>query len=58
VPDDVWAAVVPKRFQNRVVCLACFDDFAKAKAVDYSTTIGPIYFAGDQWATELVPRNP
>ena len=46
VPDFVWASVVPEKYQNRVVCLACFDDFAKKKEVDYSTHLKTLYFAG------------
>jgi len=48
VPDDVWAAVVPAFLRNRVVCLTCFDDFARAAAVDYSGAIRTLYFAGDR----------
>lgn len=48
VPDELWEQVVPKKFQNRVVCLACFDDFAKKKGVDYSTAIKQLCFAGKQ----------
>ncbi|GEA17514.1 hypothetical protein E306M_06480 [Moorella sp. E306M] len=48
VPDEVWQAVVPPKYQNRVVCLACFDDFAKKKEVDYSASIQELYFAGDK----------
>ena len=48
VPDFVWANVVPQRYRNRVVCLACFDDFAKRKGVDYSTSLRTLYFAGDK----------
>ena len=47
VSDGTWAAVVPPTFRNRVVCLACFDDLACQKGVDYSTEITTIYFAGD-----------
>jgi hypothetical protein len=48
VPDEVWEKVVPPRFQNRVVCLACFDDFAKKKGVDYSTSLEQLCFVGDK----------
>ncbi len=47
VPDEVWAAVVPLRYQNRVVCLACFDDFARERQVDYATCLSVLWFAGD-----------
>lgn len=50
VPDEVWEAVVPRKFQTRVVCLRCFDRFAKEKEVDYATSILDFCFAGDQCA--------
>ena len=28
VSDETWAAVVPKRWNGRVVCLRCFERFA------------------------------
>ena len=46
VPDATWAAIVPPRLRRRVVCLPCFDDFAKAKGVDYSSHLQVLYFAG------------
>jgi len=48
VPDYIWQRVVPSLYQNRVVCLACFDDFAQKKGVDYSTSLERLYFAGDR----------
>ena len=48
VSDSVWLKVVPKRLQNRVVCLACFDDFAARKGVDYRRNLRVLYFAGRQ----------
>jgi len=48
VPDDVWKRVVPEDYQNRVVCLACFDEFASRNNVDYSDSINELYFAGDK----------
>jgi len=56
VPDEVWEKVVPPKFQNRVVCLACFDDFAKEKEVDYSTSLESLYFAGDRVTFEFSIR--
>src|SRR5688572_14159858 len=46
VPDDVWFAVVPARFQNRVVCLYCFDECARENNVDYAASLTTLYFAG------------
>jgi len=49
VPDEVWKAVVPKPFQNRVVCLACFDAFASMRGIDYADAIrSEVYFEGDK----------
>jgi hypothetical protein len=48
VSDEVWRSVVPVRFRNQVVCLACFDRFASWKSVDYSPHLRVLYFAGDQ----------
>ena len=47
VPDDVWRRVVPPSFQNRVVCLYCFDDFAREAGESYADAISTLYFAGD-----------
>lgn len=48
VPDDVWKKVVPARYQNKVVCLPCFDKFAFERQVDYSDSLDVLYFAGDR----------
>jgi hypothetical protein len=48
VSNEIWEAVVPPPFQNRVVCLFCFDSFAYEKNIKYSTEIDTLYFAGDQ----------
>ena len=48
VPDDVWKRVVPVEYQNRVVCLACFDEFAFERQIDYSDSLEVLCFAGDQ----------
>ena len=48
LPDEIWAAVVPTQYRAGVVCLNCFDDFAREAGVDYSNQIQSIYFAGDQ----------
>ena len=53
VPDEIWAAVVPPIFQNRVVCLACFDDYAGEKGIEYATRLKTLYFAGDQASFEF-----
>ncbi len=48
VPDELWKDVVPHQHQNKVVCLPCFDEFAREKNVDYSESIEVLYFAGNQ----------
>ncbi len=48
VPDDIWEAVVPESFRNRVVCLYCFDDFAQTKGIKYARSLTTLFFAGDQ----------
>lgn len=47
VPDEVWQEVVPAEFSSRVVCLYCFDGFAKERRVDYATRLSEVWFAGD-----------
>jgi len=49
VPDEIWAAIIPPQFQNRVVCLACFDSFASMRGIDYADRIDRnFYFAGEK----------
>lgn len=48
VPEKIWEAVVPPPYRNRVVCLCCFDDFARNKNINYSGVILELFFAGDQ----------
>jgi hypothetical protein len=48
VPDDVWEAIVPPEQRNKVVCLPCFDEFARKNNIDYSESIDMLYFAGSQ----------
>jgi hypothetical protein len=53
VPDEIWEAVVPAYLRGRVVCLACFDDFAEERGIDYAAHVSTLYFAGDGAAFEL-----
>ena len=55
IPDAMWKKVVPRQYQNTVVCLSCFDDFAREKHVDYSDSIDVLYFAGDQASLKFQP---
>ncbi len=48
VSDDLWRAVVPEPYVNRVVCLACFDEFAWQRQIDYAPYLRTLYFAGDR----------
>jgi hypothetical protein len=48
VRDEVWREIVPPEYQNKVVCLPCFDEFARKQNVDYSQSIRVLYFAGRQ----------
>lgn len=60
VSDDIWEAVVPVRYRTRVVCLKCFDRFARLAGIDYGPYVDYLCFAGDQWSFELengVMRN-
>ncbi len=53
VPDKIWEAVVPLEYRNRVVCLACFDDFAQKKMINYADYLQSVYFAGNQACLEF-----
>lgn len=53
VPDKIWESIVPKKLQNRVICLACFDRFAKERGVDYAPYLSGLCFAGDQTSLQL-----
>jgi hypothetical protein len=48
VADALWEKIVPGEFQNSVVCLSCFDEFARDRKIDYSDSLEVLYFAGDQ----------
>jgi hypothetical protein len=48
VPDYIWREIVPADHVNSVVCLQCFDEFARPKNFDYSGFIDTLYFAGVQ----------
>lgn len=50
VPDEIWRRIVPVEYQNKVVCLQCFDEFARQTNVDYSGALRTLYFAGSKAA--------
>lgn len=60
VADKIWAEIVPKRFRNLVVCLACFDRFAWKKKIDYRRNLRFLLFVGDQTCLKfrVVRSNP
>jgi hypothetical protein len=53
VPDEIWEAVVPPIFRTKVVCLACFDDFAVEMNIEYANLIEGVCFAGDRAVFEF-----
>lgn len=55
VPDEVWNAVVPEEYRDRVVCLTCFDNFAHRRGVSYAPSLRSLYFAGHQASCEFRP---
>jgi hypothetical protein len=48
LPHEVWAAVVPPELVSRVVCLFCFDEFARQRGVAYAAHLHAVCFAGDR----------
>ncbi|HSC42519.1 MAG TPA: hypothetical protein VLH17_09600 [Candidatus Binatia bacterium] len=48
VSDKLWREIVPLEFQNKVVCLPCFDELAREKNKEYAHSIAVLYFAGRQ----------
>jgi hypothetical protein len=52
VPDEVWKAVAGPEWTNEVfdsvLCLACFDDLAFERGVNYAHVITHVVFAGRQ----------
>lgn len=55
VPDSIWEAVVPEHLKDRVVCLYCFDGFAREAGVWYAASMGTLYFAGEGAVFEFRP---
>lgn len=54
ITDKLWAKVIPLKYLNKVVCLACFDNFAKMQGIEYAGSLQRIYFAGDQASFEFM----
>lgn len=57
VSDEVWAAVIPEVYRNRVVCLCCFDDFAAARGFNYADALRELWFAGDKAVFRFIPAT-
>jgi hypothetical protein len=57
VPDDLWEKVVPEAYRQKVVCLSCFDSFARDRDVNYANAIGDLYFAGDKASLKFEPES-
>ena len=57
VPDDVWVSVVPLSYRERVICLSCFDDFARETGALYADHLKAIHFAGDRASLEFKPTS-
>ena len=48
VPDDIWESIVTTPYQNKVVCLNCFDKFASRKRIHYVDSLKKeMFFAGE-----------
>lgn len=39
VPNEVWAQAIPEDFQNRVLCIVCFDYFATENGVQWDDCV-------------------
>jgi hypothetical protein len=55
VPDDLWKKIVPAGYENKAICLACFDDLAFEKQIDYFQSLEVLYFAGNQAMFKFQP---
>lgn len=54
VADEIWEKVVPSDYKSKVVCLACFDTFAKEKGISYKDALDLLCFTGDQECLQLI----
>jgi hypothetical protein len=57
VYDEIWKKVVPEEYRNNVVCLSCFDNFARERNVAYSNSVVDLLFAGDRAAMKFEPKS-
>ena len=58
VPDEIWEAIVPKPYQNRVVCISCFDKFASVKGIQYAKHLNKeVCFIGEMAHLSFVIKS-
>ena len=57
VHDEIWKKAVPQAYRNKVVCLSCFDNFARERNVAYSKSVVDLLFAGDKAAMKFEPKS-
>jgi len=57
VTDEIWENAVPEEYRNQVICLSCFDNFARERNISYSEEITDLLFAGDKAAVEFEPKS-
>lgn len=57
VSDEIWEKAVPEEYRSRVICLSCFDNFARERNVAYSRSVVDLLFAGDKAALEFEPKS-
>lgn len=57
VSDETWARIVPPEFSTRVVCLHCFDLFARERGVSYAQEITTLFFAGEKAVFFFTPTK-
>ena len=57
LPDWLWQNVVPNGLWSGVVCLCCFDSFAKQRGIQYAEYLHVLYFSGQQASFEFRVAN-
>ena len=55
VSDELWREIVPLEFQNKVVCLPCFDELAREKNKEYAHSIACFTLPGAKRASNFKP---
>jgi len=57
VSDETWTRIVPPHLRTRVVCLCCFDKFAKEHGISYAEEITTLYFSGEKAVFFFTPTK-